>query len=150
MAEDVKQFIVLRLDQELFGIDIKFIESIIVMQSITRVPKSQPYYKGVINLRGDIVPVMSLREKLGLESDDYGHSTRIIIVRPDEQAAPAGIIVDEVKEVIELEDSDIDQLAYDKTDVKSNISFGIGKYKNELINILDIPNLLLEKETNKK
>lgn len=73
MAEDVKQFIVLRLDQELFGIDIKFIESIIVMQSITRVPKSQPYYKGVINLRGDIVPVMSLREKLGLESDDYGH-----------------------------------------------------------------------------
>lgn len=58
--------------------------------------------------------------------------------------------MDEVKEVIELEDSDIDQLAYDKTDVKSNISFGIGKYKNELINILDIPNLLLEKETNKK
>lgn len=135
-AEEAKQYIVIKLGNDSYGIEIKYIESIIVMQRITRVPKSQQYFKGVINLRGEVVPVLSLRKRIGLEEVENTPATRIIIVRPEEQAAPFGIIVDEVREVITLTNDDIDRLSFD--DSKVNFSLGIGKYDNQLINILNI------------
>ena len=77
-ANDAKQFIVANLNTELYGIEIKYIDNIIVMQKITRVPKSQSYFKGVINLRGEIVPVLSLGERLGNTSADETPKTRIM------------------------------------------------------------------------
>lgn len=145
-AIDSKQYIVTYLNQDQYGIEIKFIENIIVMQSITRVPKSQSYFKGVINLRGEIVPVMSLRSKLGIEEATNTSKTRIIIVRPEAQAAPVGLIVDEVKEVITLNNSEIENMTYDEKDSKSNYSLGIGKYGADLINLLSVPSIVLEKE----
>lgn len=135
-AEEAKQYIVIKLGNDSYGIEIKYIESIIVMQRITRVPKSQSYFNGVINLRGEVVPVLSLRKRLGLEEVENTPSSRIIIVRPEEQAAPFGIIVDEVREVITLTGDDIERLNYE--DDKVNFSLGIGKYENQLINILNI------------
>lgn len=143
---DLKQYIIAYLNKDQYGIDIKYIENIIVMQSITRVPKSQSYFKGVINLRGEIVPVMSLRSKLGIEEVPYTGKSRIIIVRPEAQAAPVGLIVDEVKEVITLDQSDIEKMTYEEKDKKSNYSIGIGKYGNDLINLLNIPSIVIEKE----
>ena len=58
-----KQFIVIKLGEEQYGIDIKYIENIVRMQHITRVPKVDSYLKGVINLRGEVIPVMSIRVK---------------------------------------------------------------------------------------
>jgi purine-binding chemotaxis protein CheW len=101
-AADSKQYIIAYLSDEQYGIEIKYIDNIIVMQSITRVPKAQSYYKGVINLRGEIIPVMSLGKKLKMPDTQFTPKTRIIIVRPEQQAAPVGLIVDEVKEVITL------------------------------------------------
>lgn len=144
-SEEVKQFILVGLDHNQYGIDINYIVNIIVMQSITRVPKAQSYYPGVINLRGDIVPVMSLRKKLALNEDEYTPSTRIIIVRPEAQAAPVGIIVDEVKEVITIENSQIEKMSYNEKEEKSNYSIGIGKCGNDLINLLNIPGVILGK-----
>jgi len=135
-AEEAKQYIIIKLGNDSYGIEIKYIESIIVMQRITRVPKSQPYFKGVINLRGEVVPVLSLRKRLGLEEAQDTPATRIIIVRPEEQAAPIGIIVDEVREVISLTGNDIDRLSYE--DDRINFSLGIGKHESQLINILNI------------
>ena len=74
-----KQYIVVKIDNEQFGINIKYIDNIVRLQSITRVPMSQEYFKGVINLRGEILPVMSIRRKLGLVDDVFGDKTRIII-----------------------------------------------------------------------
>lgn len=144
-SEEAKQFILVGLDHNQYGIDINYIVNIIVMQSITRVPKAQSYYPGVINLRGDIVPVMSLRKKLALKEDEYTPSTRIIIVRPEAQAAPVGIIVDEVKEVITIENDQIEKMSYNEKEEKSNYSIGIGKYGNDLINLLNIPGVILGK-----
>ena len=62
-VEDTKQYIVVKLGNEQYGIDIGYIDNIVRMQMITRVPKAQPYFKGVINLRGEIIPVMSIRVK---------------------------------------------------------------------------------------
>ena len=69
ITDTTKQYIVIKLDNELFGIDIMYIDNIVRMQRITRVPKCQDFYKGVINLRGEIVPVMSLRSRFGLEEE---------------------------------------------------------------------------------
>lgn len=80
-AETAVQYIVVRIGNEQYGINIKYIDNIVRNQKITRVPKTQTYYKGVINLRGEIIPVMSIRLKLGLEDDEFTDKTRIIIVK---------------------------------------------------------------------
>ena len=67
--KETKQYIVVRIGGEKFGIDIGYVDNIVRMQKITRVPKAQVYFKGIINLRGEIVPVMSARIKMGLEDD---------------------------------------------------------------------------------
>lgn len=138
---NTKQYISVRLGNDLYAIEIKYIENIIVMQNITRVPKAQSYFLGVINLRGEVIPVMSLKGRLGLDKDEFTSTTRIIIVKPERSAAPVGIIVDEVNEVIDLGD-DVDMLNYDDKDVKASFSLGIGKLGNDLINILDVPELI--------
>lgn len=145
-AVDTKQYIIVNLGKDMYGIDIKYIENIIVMQNITRVPKAQPYFNGVINLRGEVVPVMSLRVKLGQAEDEFKNTTRIIIVRPEPQASPIGIIVDAVKEVVTLENSNIENVNFDDKDAKANYSVGIGKIGSELINLLNIPAIVIEKE----
>ena len=94
-----KQYIVVRIGSEQYGIDISYVDNIVRMQHITRVPKVAPYLKGVINLRGIVVPVMSLRLKMGLEDDVITKATRIIILKLETQGT-IGIIVDEVKEVM--------------------------------------------------
>lgn len=147
-ATDEKQYIIIKLNNGQYGIDIHYIENIIVMQNITRVPKAQPFFKGVINLRGEIVPVMSLRSKLGIGEAEFTSKTRIIIVRPEPQAAPVGLIVDEVKEVISLGSDSIQKMTYDDKDNNTNFSIGIGKYGNDLINLLSIPLIVMEKEIN--
>ena len=92
------QFIVIKLGEEQYGIDIKYIDNIVRMPHITRVPKVDDYLKGVINLRGEVIPVMSIRIKMGLEKDVETKSSRIIILKLEQQGT-IGVIVDEVKEI---------------------------------------------------
>ena len=91
-VSDGKQYIVVRIGTEQYGIDIKYVDNIVRNQRITRIPKAQPYFKGVINLRGEIIPVMSLRLKFGLEPDEYTNTTRIIIIKLEPQSAPRRLI----------------------------------------------------------
>ena len=81
-ALDATQYIGVIVDNEQYGIDINYIDNIVKMQRITRVPKAQPYFLGVINIRGEIIPVMSLRIKFGKSPDTYTHATRILIIKP--------------------------------------------------------------------
>ncbi|NLO10736.1 MAG: chemotaxis protein CheW [Clostridiales bacterium] len=141
-----KQYIDIRLGEDLYGIEIKYIDNIIIMQNITRVPKAQEYFLGVINLRGDIIPVMSLKNKLGLEESEVTSTTRIIIVKPELSMAPVGVIVDEVNEVITLDDDDVDMMNYNEKDSKAVYSAGIGKLGDNLINILNIPEIVGKEE----
>ena len=79
MGTERKQFVVFRLDNEEYGADINKVTIIERTMNITRVPMTPPYIKGVINLRGDVIPVMSLRLRLGLDEIDEDENTRIII-----------------------------------------------------------------------
>lgn len=137
------QYIVIRLGEEQFGIDIRFIDNIVRMQSITRVPKVPAYLKGVINLRGEVIPVMSLRMKMGLPEDEYARATRIIILKLEQQGN-VGIIVDEVKEVVTLESKQVDKMSYDSKEGAVNFISGVGKRNGELISLLDLNSITLE------
>ena len=112
------------------------------MSKITRVPKVQSYFKGVMNLRGEIVPVMSIRKKMGLPEDVITDASRIIIIKLEEKGS-IGIIVDEVREVITLFLGDVE-----KTTAKDSFINGIGKNGEELISLFEINAIVEEKEMN--
>ena len=137
IAGETTQFIVIKLGDEQYGIDIKYIDNIVRMQHITRVPKVASYLKGVINLRGEVIPVMSVRIKMGLPVDEITKSSRIIILKMEQQCT-IGVIVDEVKEVVTLDTAQIEKIAYDSKDEKDNFISGIGKYEGGLISLLDL------------
>lgn len=142
VATETAQFIVVRLGKEQYGIDIKYIDNIVRMQHITRVPKLASYIKGVINLRGEVIPIMSLKLKMGLEPDEESKATRIIIIKLEHYGS-IGLIVDEVKEVVTLDlEQQVEKLAFDK-DEKNNFIFGVGKYEGGLISLLDL-NLVIQ------
>ena len=135
--KESKQYIVVMVGSEQYGIDISYIDNIVRMQKITRVPKVQTYFKGVINLRGEVVPVMSVRKKMGLEDDVLTNASRIIILKLEENAS-LGVIVDEVREVVNLSEDEID-----KVSIKGRFINGIGKHGDQLISLLEI-NALVE------
>lgn len=144
-GETIEQYIVVKIGNEQYGVNIQFIDNIVKNQVITRVPKTQRYYKGVINLRGEIIPVMSIRLKLGLEPDEYTDKTRIIIIKLEN--AKIGILVDQVNEVITLEEDDVEKTQHDKSDESNGYISGIGKSKGELVSLLDIVSLIAERES---
>ena len=139
------QYIVVKFGDEQFGIDIKYVDNIVRMQRITRVANVQSYIKGVINLRGEVIPVVSIRLKMGLQEDEITKTTRIIIVRLD-NGEVIGMLVDEVKEVVTLETSQIEKVSYDSKEDKINYLSGVGKDKGELISLLDLNLVFVEKE----
>lgn len=142
---DANQFIVVELGAEYYGIDISNVDNIVKMQSITRVPKSQEYFDGVINLRGEIVPVMSLRRKFNLDDDEFTDKTRIIILKPEQQE-PIGVIVDMVKEVVTLTEDNIEKISVDTKDDKAKYLNGVGKNGDILISILNIANVISDEQ----
>ena len=140
---DSIQYIVIKLGAEQYGIDIKYVDNIVRMQHITRVPKVPAYLKGVINLRGEVLPVMSLRVKMGLEADELTRATRIIILKQEQQGS-VGIIVDEVREVVTLGSSEIEKLSQNTAESKKSFITGVGKHNGELISLLDLNSITLE------
>lgn len=143
---ETKQYIVVSIGNEQYGIDIGYVDNIVRMQKITRVPKAQPYFKGIINLRGEIVPVMSIRRKMGLEDDVITNASRIIILKIEEKGS-LGIIVDEVKEVVTLATDEIDKSAASSKNVKDNFINGIGKTGDSLVSLFEISAIIDEKKT---
>ena len=140
VVSDVKQYIVVKLDGEQYGIDITFIDNIVRLQQITRVPKAQSFFEGVINLRGEIIPVMNLRLKFDLDKKEHTNASRIIIVKP-ENNAKIGILVDEVREVVTLEEDDVEKVVQEEQGMNL---LGVGKYKDTLISLLNIQGIISE------
>lgn len=146
--KETKQYIVVRIGGEKFGIDIGYIDNIVRMQKITRVPKAQVYFKGIINLRGEIVPVMSARIKMGLEDDVFTNASRIIILKIEEKGL-LGLIVDEVCEVVTLVTDEIEKPTVSPSSSgKESFINGIGKNDNQLISLFELNAIIEEKDTN--
>lgn len=142
-AEESGQYIVIRLGDEQYGIDICDIDNIVKMQPITRIPKMQPYLKGVISMRGEVIPVVSMRLKIGLEADEITKSTRIIVLKL-EQEGKVGFIVDEVKEVVTLLSTEVEKITYNSKEERAGMINAVGKHNGELISLLDLNMISLE------
>lgn len=140
-----RQYIVVKIDNEQYGINIQYVDNIVRMQKITRVPKAQQYFAGVINLRGEIMPVMSMRRKFGLAKDVYTDKTRIIIIKIEQSTV--GIIVDQVNEVVTLGDDSVEKVTVEQGDDINNYISAVGKNKGELISLLNIQAAISDKET---
>lgn len=133
---EVKQFIVFRLGNEEYGIDIQKVTTIENLKPITRVPKAPDYFRGVLNLRGDIIPVMDLRIKFNLPQTEDTEDSRIIIVYTEE--ASFGIIVDKVEEVLQLKDDSIENITNFSNDLSMDYLLGVGKVQDRIVTLLNI------------
>ena len=137
---EIKQYIVIRINNEFFGKDIMNVK----IQQITRVPKSQDYFIGVINLRGEIVPVMSLRKRFGVEEVPDDSATRIIILKLDQNLV--GIKVDMVRDVVALEETDIEKNNIVTENNGQMFIKAVGKHDDELISILGLHSVVIDRE----
>ena len=141
---DVTQYIKIEMGAETFGIDIGFVDNILRMQRITRVPNVPSYVKGVINLRGEIVPIINLRAKMGLEEIEETKATRIIIIKM-EQVGKVGFIVDCVKEVVSISEDMVENMKYDGLDDTTHFVNAVGKEADSIISLLDLNAVFLDK-----
>lgn len=135
-----RQFIVFSLGEERFGIDSLKITTIDRMKTITRVPKTPDYIKGVINLRGDIIPVMDLRAKFRLPPIEETEETRIIILKLEEVSI--GVIVDQVLQTIQLGGDSVESASSLINSSASDYIFGIGKVNGEIVTLLNFDKLV--------
>lgn len=139
-STDNKQYIEFCVDEENYAIPISEIHEIIKMQEITEIPNSLAYVQGVINLRGKIVPVISLRSLFLLEPDEYGKTTRIIVVKHEQDAV--GIIVDKVSKVTTF--SGIQPPPDKISNINGSYFTGIGLTEEEgLVGILKLDEVLI-------
>ncbi|APC40262.1 chemotaxis protein CheW [Clostridium estertheticum] len=148
-AEDTQKgkFLTFSVGKESYGIEIKFVTEIIGIQEITEVPELPDYVKGIINLRGKIIPVIDVRLRFRKEPKDYNDRTCIVVINIKETVV--GLIVDNVAEVINIDDSDIVPPPQMKTGFHNRYVRGIGKVGNEVKLLLDCDKLLNDEELDK-
>lgn len=144
LYSEAVQYIKIEMGTELYGIDISYVDNIVRPQQVTRVPNVAQYIKGVINIRGEIVPIMSLRLKMGLEEIPETKTTRFIIVKL-EKYGKIGLIVDAVKEVVALTEDQIERMKYDANDDSTHFVVGVGKADGNLVSLLDIDAVTYDK-----
>ncbi|MZK52324.1 chemotaxis protein CheW [Clostridium beijerinckii] len=140
------KYLIFSIGQECYGIDIKYVIEIIGVEPITEVPELPKYIKGVINLRGKIIPVMDVRIKLKKEEKEYDDRTCIIVVEIEN--IDIGLIIDKVIEVANIDESNISpppKVNLERYNSNSYIN-GIGKIQNEVRLLIDCNRLLEDDE----
>ena len=135
-----QQLVVFELAGESYGINIAAVESIIKMQAITQLPQSKPYLRGMINLRGAVLPVIDLRIRFGLEANEASRNARIIIVSIG--TLKLGMVVDEVSEVLLIQDENIDALPPTVVSANSGFLKGIVRIDQRLVTLLELARVL--------
>jgi purine-binding chemotaxis protein CheW len=142
------QYLTFTLGDEVFALDISSVREVLEYTSITKVPRTPEYIRGVINLRGRAVPVVDVRLKFGMPGTDRTVNTCIIIVEVDmggEQTV-LGALSDSVKEVLDIEPKDIEPAPRMGTSIKADFIKGIGKQNDTFIILLDIDKVFSEEE----
>lgn len=145
--EDIKlndnKFLTFSIGTEQYGLNIEHVIELIEMIKITPMPESSQYIKGVINLRGKVIPVMSVRARFEMEDKEYDAKTCIVVVRVNQQEI--GLIVDSVSEVVEIPSEEIEP----PPQVEQNhhqFVMGMGKVENEVVILLNLENMLFVEE----
>lgn len=145
-VEDTQQgrYLTFALGAEIFGIEIRFVTEIVGIQPVTPVPEAPDYMKGIINLRGKIIPVIDIRLKFKKEPREYNDRTCIIVTDIDDSAV--GLIVDNVAEVLMIGEENISQPPDKKAGLQNRYLAGIGKVGADVKLLLSCEKLFLEDE----
>ena len=134
------KYLTFYLSREEYGLEILRVREIIGIMDITSVPRTPSFVKGVINLRGKVIPVIDLRLKFGMPEADRTEETCIIVVQVGE--VEVGIIVDKVSEVLDIAGEAIDEAPQFGTDVDTDFILGMGKSADRVTILLDISKVL--------
>ena len=134
------QFLTFSLNSEEYGIEILKVREIIGVMDITTVPQTPDFMKGVINLRGKVIPVVDLRLKFSMHEEEYTQETCVIVVEAD--SSQVGIIVDSVSEVLDIKSGEIEETPSLGQGIDTNFIMGLGKVKEKIIILLDIEQIL--------
>ena len=138
------KFLTFQLQEEEYGLEILKVREIIGIMAITTVPQTPDHVKGVINLRGEVIPVIDLRLKFRLTEGEYDRRTCIIVV--DVNGVMMGIVVDTVSEVMDIETVDIEATPSFGTTLNTDYILGMGKVKGKVKILLDISKVLTSEE----
>jgi len=142
MAEELvaTQYLTFVLEEEVFAVDVARVREILEMPSITKVPQVPDFMRGVINLRGCVVPVIDLHLKFGMQVAEQTVNTCIIVVEVDMDGENIvlGALADSVQEVIEMEPSQIEAAPHIGTHLNTEFLKGMGKHNERFVMILDI------------
>jgi len=138
------KFLTFVLGSEEFGLEILKVREIIGYMDITAVPQTPPHVKGVVNLRGQVIPVVGLRLKFGMEEIEVTEQTCIIVVEIDggEKHFQTGIVVDNVSEVLDILGEQIEDAPQFGSSVDTNFILGMGKINDSVKILLDIDKVL--------
>ncbi len=146
LEEDTQRgkYLTFALGQESYGLEISYVKEIVGMQPITKLPEASPFVKGIINLRGRIIPVIDMNLKFGREANAYTDRTCIIVV--DIQGLSVGLIVDQVAEVLAIGEENIVPPPNAMTGAYNRYVKGIGKAGNDVKLLLDCDRLFIDSE----
>lgn len=134
------QFLTFCLDEEVYGFDIAKVREVLDYTDLTKVPRMPEYMRGVINLRGSVVPVVDMRQKFGMPSIDVTVNTCFIIVEIVQggETTVIGAMADSVREVVEIDEDHIEPAPRIGTTLKTEFIRGMGKQNEQFIILLDI------------
>ena len=138
------KFLTFILDDEIYGIEILKAREIIGLMDITSVPQTPDYMKGVINLRGKVIPVIDLRMKFSMHEEEHTQETCVIVVEVNNTSI--GIIVDSVSEVSDIGGGEIEDPPKFGQNIDTSFIMGLGKVKDKIIILLDIDAVLSSDE----
>ena len=133
-------YLTLQLEKELLAIEVSSVREILDLCAITRVPRTPSFMKGVINLRGMVIPVIDLRRKFGMPHAESTIAARIVVLEfnMDGNETTAGILTDSVHDVIDIDNNNIDASPESGTSWRREFVKGIGKHGNNFILLLDM------------
>lgn len=138
------QLVAFHVGREEFGVDVKNVEGVISLVDITRMPRAPRFVEGIINLRGQIIAVVDLASRLGIEASERSHTTRIVVV--EAQDVKVGLVVEE-PEVLNVNKDDIDPSpALAAGDVEASVIKGVVKLGDRLLILLDVDRVLSDEE----
>lgn len=137
---ETRQYLTFQLAEEVFAVEVAKVREILEFTSITKVPQTPDFMRGVINLRGSVVPVMDMRLKFGLPETEKTVNTCIIVVEVDHEGETIiiGALADSVQEVFELEPDQVEPAPRIGTKLNTDFLLGMGKHDGQFIMILDI------------
>ena len=138
------KFLTFVLGEEIYGIEILKASEIIGLMDITTVPQTPDYMKGVINLRGKVIPVIDLRKKFSMQEGVHTQETCVIVVEVN--GSSIGLIVDSVSEVSDITGEEIENAPSYGQGIDTSFIMGLGKVKNKIIILLDIDTVLSTEE----